>query len=526
MCAEPGQIACVASGVYFGANDGTNGAEVWRIVGGSLVVLFANLQPGAGQSLPEEFTSFGDRVVFSASGPSGREAYVITPGGLSTTLVDIRPGSGSSSPSHFVGVQLSATQAWFYCQADANNGMGRELWRYNAVTPGLSPIDLAPGATSSSPVATLLGTNLVVHPTGTAGLFGLPVGSISPVVLLSTSTFPLGLAFTSPPTLLCLEVTTGQSWRTNGTIAGTSTGGLPGGFGLFSSPVLTLPGWHQVPDAQWGRADQHVAGDHHRIARARRHQRRLRGARPRRDARWCRGVRDEVRCASQRRNHGRHVPDRPANRQRRARVQPAVPRGAATTSGRDLHATDGTAAGTVLVQANATPDTNDVAWAIAGAQLVVFRDGRVLASSTTNLQPLLTLGLAVAPRPAQLGTVVIYFGDSATGGSEPWRTGWHGRGHLAGAGRQPGRGILGSGQLPSDLRADRVGSPGVPRLHADRRARAVAHRWHTRRHVPDHRPRSAGSSGVVPDLVAATGTTRVVRWVRAGGRGDAVDHRW
>lgn len=518
MRAEPGQIACVASGVYFGANDGTNGAEVWRIVGGSIVVLFANLQPGAGQSLPEEFTSFGDRVVFSASGPSGREAYVITPGGLSTTLVDIRPGSGSSSPSHFVAVQLSATQAWFYCQADANNGMGRELWRYNAVTPGLSPIDLAPGATSSSPVATLLGTNLVVHPTGAAGLWGLPVGSISPVALLAMSTFPIGLSFTSPPTWLCLDTTTGLSWRTNGTVAGTGPSSLPGGFGLFTTPVLTLPGGTKclMPSGAV-LIDTPPTITVAALVPAGTNA----GSEPRDLAAMPGGVVVFATKSGAHRSDGTTggtFPIGPQTGNALRGFSPLFQGRRYFFLGRDLLATDGTAAGTVLVQANATPDTNDVAWAIAGTKLIVCRDGRVF--STTNLQPLLQLGLAVAPRPVNLGSVVIYYGDSATGGSEPWRT----DGTVAGTWQvldvNPGVGS----SVPSGLPVTFVPTASGALVFRGFTQAEGLELWRTDGTSSGtfqiDAPAQPGSSGAVPDLVTATGDGRVLFGGSVPGGGE------
>lgn len=64
--------------VYFAANDGSNGEELWQTDGtAGLTVLVDDIKPGNFSSSPELLTTSGGRLYFTAEdGVSGRELWV------------------------------------------------------------------------------------------------------------------------------------------------------------------------------------------------------------------------------------------------------------------------------------------------------------------------------------------------------------------------------------------------------------------------------------------------------------------
>ncbi len=115
--------------VYFGADDGTNGHELWRS-DGSTTELVSDIQSGSGNSHPSNLISHSDSFVyFSADdGTSGHELW--RSDGSTTELVsDIQSGSGDSSPSNFVLAQNS--NLYFI----ATNASGdSNLYEYDGLT--------------------------------------------------------------------------------------------------------------------------------------------------------------------------------------------------------------------------------------------------------------------------------------------------------------------------------------------------------------------------------------------------------
>jgi ELWxxDGT repeat protein len=123
---EPPASVVAGGLLYFVSNDAAHGQELWRTDGtpaGTLLV--ADLQPGAGSSLPLELTAYGDRLFFTADdGEHGRELWVTrgVPG-------DPQPvgrrsdGTLSLAPQ---GLTVAGETLFF----NADDGVhGRELWR-------------------------------------------------------------------------------------------------------------------------------------------------------------------------------------------------------------------------------------------------------------------------------------------------------------------------------------------------------------------------------------------------------------
>ena len=122
--------------LYFSANDGTHGRELWRTNGTELgTTLVANINTngtdGVDSSSLGAFTAFGEWVYFSADdGTHGRELWRTN--GTTTEIVeDINAtGADSSDSSNF-----TAFNGYLYFQA-ADGAHGPELWRTNGTELG------------------------------------------------------------------------------------------------------------------------------------------------------------------------------------------------------------------------------------------------------------------------------------------------------------------------------------------------------------------------------------------------------
>jgi len=144
---DGGGFVPVGGLVFFTADDGTHGEELWVSDGTTLgTYMLADLFPGAMPSSPRWLTPLGDTVYFVATSPAhGRELWRSdgTPEG--TELVgDLIPGTASSVPRH-----LAAGGGRLFFAAD-HAQYGVELWVFDDGDLRLHQ-DLYPGPGSSSP---------------------------------------------------------------------------------------------------------------------------------------------------------------------------------------------------------------------------------------------------------------------------------------------------------------------------------------------------------------------------------------
>jgi ELWxxDGT repeat protein len=119
----PGELGVLDGRLYFAADDGTHGRELWHSDGAGLTVL-QELVPGVAGSSPQELTALSGRLFFSAETPGrGREPWMSDGTAAGTVpLAELAPGEASSNPHGFV------RWGWdvFFTATDATHG--EELW--------------------------------------------------------------------------------------------------------------------------------------------------------------------------------------------------------------------------------------------------------------------------------------------------------------------------------------------------------------------------------------------------------------
>jgi ELWxxDGT repeat protein len=149
-------IWVVGNSMYFQADDGTNGYEMWRSDGTNIgTYMVANLNPGTGDSYPKCYTDFGnDKILFQANdGTHGNELWIYNSSlPASTTnphmVVDLRAGSDSSSPCGYE-TDSFATRNGVAVITPYTSTYGREIWITDGTSQGTHlHTDLNPGTNS------------------------------------------------------------------------------------------------------------------------------------------------------------------------------------------------------------------------------------------------------------------------------------------------------------------------------------------------------------------------------------------
>ncbi|MHB8897649.1 MAG: ELWxxDGT repeat protein [Thermoguttaceae bacterium] len=135
--------------LFFQADDGRHGPELWRSDGTEDgTVMLRDVVAGTAGSYPMELTAVGSRIFFQArDGEAGTELWTSDGTGEGTRLVaDIRPGPGSSIPC-----ELTATPEGIYFRA--TDGLhGLELWYADGTAENTYLVDdLLPGPGGSAP---------------------------------------------------------------------------------------------------------------------------------------------------------------------------------------------------------------------------------------------------------------------------------------------------------------------------------------------------------------------------------------
>lgn len=133
--------------VYFAADDGINGFELWKTDGTEAnTELLKDINNGAGSSNPANFTEMGGALFFTATnGTNGIEVWKTDGTTAGTVMVkDINTGSASATPSNLIVVN----GVLFFTAITSTNG--REIWKSDGTDAGTVLVkDINPGATGT-----------------------------------------------------------------------------------------------------------------------------------------------------------------------------------------------------------------------------------------------------------------------------------------------------------------------------------------------------------------------------------------
>jgi ELWxxDGT repeat protein len=144
-----GALVNVTGVLYFDADDGQSGRELWRTDGTAVGTYRASdIQPGPGGSEPHSLAAVQGALVFAANdGVSGAEMWRFDPAtGKLSQGVDIGSGGATGYPK-----ELTAVGDVVYFTAD-NGWTGREVWRSDGTVAGTYCVaDIRPGSAGSDP---------------------------------------------------------------------------------------------------------------------------------------------------------------------------------------------------------------------------------------------------------------------------------------------------------------------------------------------------------------------------------------
>jgi ELWxxDGT repeat protein len=220
------KFIALGTNCFFGANDGTNGKELWKTDGTNAgTTLYLDMNTGAPDSNPNQLTVLGGQLTFVATHPTlGRELFKTNGSGSLVLIKDINT-SGDSNPTN-----VTAIGGILYFSAN-NGSIGNELWKSNGNSLGTVLVkDINPTGDSNPSNFTLLGTDVYFTANSTATGVDLwkTDGTNAGTVLVRTITVTGGiinnltaynskLYFATRPTN-----NLDRLWSSDGTMAGTT----------------------------------------------------------------------------------------------------------------------------------------------------------------------------------------------------------------------------------------------------------------------------------------------------------------
>ncbi|MES1242149.1 MAG: ELWxxDGT repeat protein [Acidobacteriota bacterium] len=231
---NPRRLTSAGSLVFFTADDGTAGEELWKSDGTEVgTVRVADIRPGSETSWIRELTAAGDRVFFAADdGIHGVELWVSDGTAIGTHIVkDVVPGAGSSYPRY---LQVAGHRLYFA----ADDGVhGLEPWTTDGTEAGTVLLqDVNPGAAPSTPTGFVI-SGPWLYFTANDGAHGFELWAMDRAAdfhtvppcrvfdTRSTSALPSGAARTFPVAGTCGVPAGAQAVAVNLTVIGATGNG-------------------------------------------------------------------------------------------------------------------------------------------------------------------------------------------------------------------------------------------------------------------------------------------------------------
>jgi ELWxxDGT repeat protein len=160
---DPSAIVDVNGIVYFSAADGVNGTELWRVLPDGQAQMVEDAIPGGGissgafSSSPAYLTNVGGTLYFSADdGVNGIELWRVNSSGSAELVQDNVPGNGiSATDSSFPRLLTNVAGTLYFSATDGVNG--NELWRVGSngiaeLVDDVNPVvGIRPGVLGSNP---------------------------------------------------------------------------------------------------------------------------------------------------------------------------------------------------------------------------------------------------------------------------------------------------------------------------------------------------------------------------------------
>ncbi|MBK9018455.1 MAG: hypothetical protein IPM82_32885, partial [Saprospiraceae bacterium] len=146
------RLVKIGNAIYFSADDGVNGTELWRSDGtetGTFMVLDA--RPGASGFTPQNFAVLNDILYYKYDDAiNGQELWRSDGTGSGTYLVkDVYPGS---SGSFYLPTNIAAVEDKIWFGADGPNSTGIEVWNSDGTANGTALVgNINPGFEDSRP---------------------------------------------------------------------------------------------------------------------------------------------------------------------------------------------------------------------------------------------------------------------------------------------------------------------------------------------------------------------------------------
>jgi len=161
--ASPSSLTAINGKLYFAADDGQHGKELWKSdgsAGGTVMIKDINTSttdPAASSSLPAYLTAVSKRLFFTANdGQHGTELWLSDGTASGTHIVqDIHPGPGNASPNNLTAIGTTL----YFSATDGEHGY--EVWKSDGTANGTIMLaDINPQGNAYPSAFTRLGDSL------------------------------------------------------------------------------------------------------------------------------------------------------------------------------------------------------------------------------------------------------------------------------------------------------------------------------------------------------------------------------